>query len=309
MNITAKIIQRSLHYSTLRAVTTWELEYPRYIHAEFMTHRMFSRNAASSRAIPVTKMIEQLYESDVGFVHYGKNQPGMQAKEELPAGVILQIKGLWNEARDFAVAVARNMDSYGCHKQLTNRVLEPFTMMKVVMTTTEDANWFWLRDHEDAQPEIAALAAEMQKALDSWDRDVVLMPGDWHVPYVYRVWDMEDHLLRYYVGSTEIDVDTARKVSASCCAQVSYRKSDDSIEKAEKVFDRLINSEPVHASPVEHQATPIDYEVCLPEGVPHDIIWLREQGITAYHMDGSLGSGNFKDFIQFRQLIPNSAKW
>ena len=107
----------------------------------------------------------------------------------------------------------------------------------------------------------------------------------------------------------------ALAISSSCCAQVSYRKLDDRLEKAEEVYARLIESEPVHASPFEHQATPMgesgefwdkdgDYSVnlqCDPD------TW--EDGITAVDRNGNFWSGNFKGWIQHRQLIKNNACW
>lgn len=308
MNITAKIIQHSISFYTNKEIITYELEYPRYIHAEFMTHRLFSRNSASSRAIPIEAMHKQILEADVEFVHYGKNQPGMQAKEELDENNKEAVKSLWYAARDYCIKIAKTMSSHGAHKQVANRTTEPWMMMKVVMTTTEDTNWDWLRRHEDAQPEIKALADAMYEA-KARSIPMELWRDEWHVPYVNRYRDPETGDLYYDSNGHNISLTDARMISASCCAQVSYRKNDDTVEKAKVIFDRLINSVPVHASPVEHQASPIDYTFHLPDGVPTDRGWLEECGITAYHMDGSLGSGNFRDWIQFRQLIPDNTQW
>lgn len=307
MQITAKVIQRSISAYTGKEIITYELEYPRYIHAEFMTHRLFSRNAASSRAIPVETMHRQILEHDVTFVHIGKNQPGMQAKEELEPSAKNIVLNAWRSAREYCIKMAATMAAAGAHKQLTNRVTEPWMMMKVVMTTTDDANWDWLRRHEDAQPEIKVLADVMHEAKRA-SEPMELFNGEWHVPYVHRFRDEMSDVL-YYGDDGNMSYEDARIVSASCCAQVSYRKSDDSLEKARSIFERLIGSEPVHASPIEHQATPIEYDFHMPEGMPVDSDWMAEQGITSYHMDGSLGSGNFRDWIQFRQLIPNNTKW
>lgn len=307
MQITAKIIQHSISAVTGKEIITYELEYPRYIHAEFMTHRVFSRNAASSRAIPVEAMHRQILEHDVEFVHYGKNQPGMQAKEELEPSAKNVVLNAWRSAREYCIKMAATMAMAGAHKQLTNRVTEPWMMMKVVLTTTELANWDWLRAHPDAQPEIQALAIEMHNAKQV-SEPMELKQGEWHVPYVTRYFDELSGSI-FYGDDGKLSVEDACKISASCCAQVSYRKSDDSVEKAKAIYARLIESEPAHSSPLEHQATPIDYDFHMPEGMPVDLDWMAEQGITSYHMDGSLGSGNFRDWIQFRQLIPNNTKW
>ena len=307
MKITAKVIQHSISHYTGKEIITYELEYPRYIHAEFMTHRLFSRNSASSRAIPVETMHKQIIEQDVTFVHIGRNQPGMQAKEELPEAEKHQILDLWRSARDHCIRAAARMAELGAHKQVVNRVTEPWMMMKVVMTTTDDANWDWLRRHSDAQPEIKALADVMYEAKTA-STPMEIYLDEWHVPYVSRYRDETSNIL-FYGDDGKLSVEDAKKVSASCCAQVSYRKNDDSLEKAKAIFDRLINSEPVHASPVEHQATPIDYDYHFPEGIIFDEVWLAKQGITHQTVRGGLGSGNFQHWIQFRQLIPNNTKW
>lgn len=307
MKITAKVIQHSISHYTGKEIITYELEYPRYIHAEFMTHRLFSRNSASSRAIPVETMHKQIIEQDVTFVHIGRNQPGMQAKEELPEADKQLFLDLWYGARDYCMRVASCMAQLGAHKQVVNRVTEPWMMMKVVMTTTEDANWDWLRRHSDAQPEIKALADVMYEAKAA-STPMELYRNEWHVPYVSRYRDETSDIL-FYGDNGTLSVEDAKKVSASCCAQVSYRKNDDSLEKARTIFDRLINSEPVHASPVEHQATPMDYDYLLPEGAIVDGDWSADNGITHQIVGGGLGSGNFRDWIQFRQLIPNNTKW
>lgn len=299
MKISAKVVQHSTSYYTNKEIITYELEYPRYIHAEFMTHRVFSRNAASSRAIPIAAMHEQIIRDDVTFTHFGKNQRGMQAKEELSAKDKNAVEMLWFDARDACIAIAQLMERIGLHKQCVNRLTEPWAMMKVVMTTTQEANWQWLRNHEDAQPEIRVLAEKMLEARNN-STPLKLKYGEWHLPYVSRTF--ENGVLKYGEG---LSLEDARIISASCCAQVSYRKNDDSLEKARSIFDRMINTEPVHASPVEHQATPIDTSLIV-EGI--SLADLRAKGITHRNTDGSLGSGNFTDWIQFRQLIPNNVK-
>jgi hypothetical protein len=147
----------------------------------------------------------------------------------------------------------------GLHKQVANRILEPWQVMKVVCTSMEWDNFFTLRDHPDAQPEIRELAYRMKQALLGSTPNV-LEEGHWHLPY----------------ADANLPVKTALKVSASCCAQVSYRKLDDSIEKAERIFDMLIKADVMHASPLEHQA---------------------------YAAPSSVHSGNFRGWVQHRKII------
>lgn len=294
-NIKANVIQDSISLDGVR-LTTFELEYPRFIHAEFMTHRQLSRNCASSRAIPLAKMHEQIETNMATPVYWGVNQPGMQASVELEGLNLEGVREIWHEAGLDSVRWSKSLGQYNVHKQIANRVTEPFQMMKTVVTATEWDNWFWLRNHKDAQPEIAKLAKCMIWQ-QSASRPVALRPGEWHVPYVRR------SVLRgqlYYWDSNELPLDahSAKIISASCCAQVSYRTTDDTLDKAKIIFDKLINSEPCHASPVEHQATPMTS--------------LRAQnwpdGLTHKQRDGSCWSGNFRGWIQHRQLIPNHSR-
>lgn len=308
--ISAEVIAHSIS-SDDKEVVTFVLEYPRFIHSEFMTHRMISKNSASSRAIPVNKMIEHIKNSPAMPIHWGVNQPGMQASEE-----ISQIEGVggvkqwWTDCANMVVGEVHEMSiTFGLHKQVLNRLLEPFQMMRVVATATEWDNFFHLRKHKDAQPEIHELANVMWEALQQ-SAPEQLKSGDWHTPFVSHSREVETEEIVYYIGDIDTDsyqqltLEQALKVSASCCAQVSYRKTDTSLEKALDIYQRLVDSEPVHASPFEHQATPIVES----EGYNRwNEIW--EDGVTHADKYGNLWSGNFQGFIQYRQLIPNNVCW
>ena len=300
MTVSAKVIKDSISPAGVR-ITTLELEYPRIIHSELMTHRVFSRNSASSRAIPVSKVIELVESNPAMPVHWGKNQAGMQAKEELDDLNKEAVRQLWLEAAKQAISVAKVMADIGAHKQVVNRILEPFQHMKVVVTSTEWANWDWLRDHPDADPTIHALAKEM-KRVRSESTPEELFYGEWHLPYVNSERSKFYAERNYFDEHGEpITLEQARMISASCCAQTSYRKQDGSLEKAEDIFKKLVESEPCHASPVEHRATPAERSDTRLE--------MFEEGITHRCKDYWTWSGNFRGWIQFRQLIPNNAKY
>lgn len=311
--IKATVIADSISESGIR-ITTMELEYHRFIHSEFMTHRMFSRNAASSRAIPVAKMIELVEKAPATPIHWGKNQSGMQAKEEGSESVLLDffvegdtfpwvrttnpltVKEAWKEAADRVLEVAEAFALANYHKQIVNRLLEPFQMMKVVVTATEWDNFFWLREDEAAQPEIQELARCMKKAMDE-SEPVLLKAGQWHLPYADGIEDL----------------DTALKFSVARCAAVSYRNDEMTVEKAEKIWNMLFGDVKVHSSPSEHQAKAMRAADSLSayklfcEGVvmgSDEHIW--EDGVTHAARDHSLWSGNFKGWVQHRQLIPNN---
>jgi hypothetical protein len=287
--ITAKIIADSISEKGKR-ITTFELEYPRFIHSELMTHRMLSRNAASSRAIPVNTMIGLVWSNPAQPVHWGKNQAGMQAKEELTGFRLWATKKIWNVSGKVACGFAWILNKVGCHKQIVNRITEPWSHIKVVATATEWDNFFYLRNHPDAQPEIHELARIM------WDlyknsTPKELKEGEWHLPYIsssdgkYYTTSTpipiagfpEDKPMYKVFASDEISLEDAKKLSASLCAQTSFRKADESVDKAIRIYDRLVVSRPVHSSPFEHQATPSD--------------------------DPELVSGNLRGWFQFRESI------
>lgn len=315
MTITAKIIAHSVAPNG-QQIVTFELEYQRFIHSELMTHRLFSRNAASSRAIPVATIIAQVRDNPAMPIHWGLNQPGMQAANTLSKVLTTSAKFVWKQAANSAAFFAEQLVKIGLHKQATNRILEPFQTMKTVMTATCMDNFFWLRNHEDAQPEIRELARLMWEALQK-STPFELKPGEWHVPYVDVYRDFEGVLL-YGTRTSKADVgsrvstfipyenglEDALKVSSSCCAQVSYRKLDETLEKAYMVYNRLVESEPVHASPFEHSATPIQGSVRNILNSLDPATW--EDGITHRDRSGKLWSGNLVGWIQYRQLIPNN---
>lgn len=293
--ISVKIIKDSISEFGDR-ITTFELEYPRFIHSEIKTHRQLSGNSMSSRAVPISKMIEQVSNNPAKPIHWGKNQAGMQASEEVENYRDFgQGEYQWLGAACDASSRAGVLSEQGYHKQIVNRLLEPFQMMKTVVTATEYDNFFYLRCHKDAQPEIKALADIMKDLMEESSPDV-LKAGQWHIPYVniceegYYIKDPDNE------GVIPLSLEEALKVSASCCAQVSYRLLDNSVDKAIKIYDKLIESKPAHSSPFEHQAkvmkTPKD---CYGDG------W--EDGVT--HMTGDLSfwSANFKGWIQHRHLI------
>lgn len=270
--ITAKIIADSISRARKR-ITTFELEYPRFVHCEFLTHRMVSKNAASSRAIPAETTITHILNDPAMPVYWGKNQAGMSAKEELDTLAKHQAKCVWLEARDKAIDSVRELIALGLHKQIANRILEPWVTIKVVATATDWDNFFYLRNHPDAQPEIHELACIMWNVYQNSDPQE-LNEGEWHLPYLDD-WDIIYENIP--CEGNRIYIEDAKKLSASLCAQTSYRKADESVEKAIKIYDRLVISRPVHASPFEHQATPL--------------------------LDSKAISGNLRGWYQFRESI------
>lgn len=284
METYARVVADSIAPSGAR-LTTMELCYHRFIHSEFMTHRMFSRNAASSRAIPTQKMLDQVEANPAMPVHWGKNQPGMQASEEiLHTGIAVN---RWELAASDAAYHANILfRDAEVHKQVTNRLLEPFQWIKVIVTATEWDNFFALRLHEDAQPEIRLLAQHMEAAME-WSDPVHLKFHEWHLPYVE------------FPGARgkELTLEKALKCSAARCARVSYLNHDNStpdINKDIALADKLL--EAGHMSPFEHQGKPMGANT-----MPFYTRW--EDGVTHLDRDGQLWSGNLRGFVQWRQML------
>lgn len=274
MTIEAKIIEDSTS-STRARLTTFQLRYPRFIHAEFMTHRLFSRNASSSRAIPAQRIFNDIETAPAIPVHWGKNQKGMQAKQEMDAFQAKACEELWLEARDGALAIARSLESMGLHKQVVNRITEPWAHISVVCTATEFDNFFALRCHPDAQPEIKVLAEQMR---DLYYTNIPrrLQAGQWHLPYIKD----EERFSPGNLGKRGILKNEANLIRASIarCARVSYlthdkKKPDIDLDVA--LYDRLFESK--HMSPFEHVGTP--------------------------HTDPSTWSGNFRGWVQYRKTL------
>lgn len=325
--ISVKIVADSISPSGIRIIT-FELEYPRIIHSELMTHRLLSRNAMSSRAIPIKKMIEQVQQNPAMPVKFGKNQPGMQDAGEHSAqlGDGYSAEEWWKLAGLSAARFAAEFADAGYHKQIANRLLEPYQRMKTVVTATDWNNFFWLRVDPDADPTIYELAKAMKEASDNSIPDP-LEPGQWHTPYVDHVYgfeDIDDKECAVFEGYCVLDeenkpvmltLEEALAVSASCCAQVSYRVLNTSKEKALDIYEKLVSGNKVHASPFEHQATPMteyreiensDYLTIGHINFPRDpSSW--EEGITHADRQGQLWSGNLRGWRQHRQLVPDNA--
>lgn len=270
----AKVLADSVNVCGNR-LTTFELTYWRGIHGEALTHRLFSRNSASSRAIPVSRTLETVRRSPFLPFHWGANQAGMQAYRELSEED--QNKARWSwyvGSRDVADRV-EYLDSIGLHKQIANRMLEPFMFITVILSTTSFKHFELLRDHPMAEPHFQYLAKLMVKAR-SESIPELLQVGQWHLPLIY---EEDKHL----------SLEDQKKVSVARCARVSYVRQNEIKDYADDfaLHDRLVGSDPKHASPTEHQATPF---VTLP-------------GSLSWSKPVAMPSGNFLGWKQYRKEI------
>lgn len=298
MSFDAKVLADSISPAGHR-LTTLEATFPRFVLAEFNTHRVFSRNSASSRAIPIVKQLKRILEDPYVPIEFGSNKPGMQAGAPLEGEKKQAAEREWLEARDDAVRRVLGLvtdpisaaaeapldllakvevaqrdrawpeDWLNVHKQVANRLLEPFMWHTVIVTATEWDNFWNLRCHPDAQPEIRLIAERMRDAMGASEPSQ-LERDEWHLPLV-RPQDRQEGL-----SSEEL-----RKVSAGRCARVSYltHAGKRDLQADIELHDRLLESG--HMSPLEHPARPL----------------------AAAELEQGEWSGNFRGWCSYRKLI------
>ena len=331
--ITAKVIADSIN-ETGQRLTTFELEFPRLILSECNTHGAIEKNTSSSRAIPVSKMLDHILEQNLKPIYFGSKKSGMQAGNELTGEGLDFVKCVWGSSLESAVEYAEMLDKAGVAKEVTNRITEPYQLIKAVWSATDWENWFNLRLEKDADPNICMLAYKMYETM-SKSVPVLLKKGEYHLPYVgkydipvaysdlggyeyetgYNVFYYDKE--RYHTIEHCLTLEEAIKYSVASCASVSYRATDMTLEKAEKIWNMLVKSEVVHASPLTHVATPISKEIEIENSDYQTIGFINrignpstwEEGVTHMRRDGTLCSGRFAGFIQQRHLIENNTCW
>jgi thymidylate synthase ThyX len=267
--ISAKVV---LHSKSEAGAEIWTLvlRYHRFIHPELMTHRKFSRNASSSRAVPAKRLLREAVKDTAVPLHWGANQAGMQASAELTGWRRWLAKVLWRSSCLSSAAHAWALIKLGLHKQVANRILEPYTHITVVVTTTNLGHFMNLRHHPAAQPEMRILAEYIYEATKD-HKPQFLATGEWHLPFVTT-----EEWMAYHQGV----VDLVHLVAASTAraARTSYNNHDGTRPDLQKDWDlteKLVSSG--HWSPTEHQAQA--------------------------HADPKHISGNFDGYVQFRKMF------
>lgn len=242
----AKILADSTTPGGVR-LTTMEITLPRIVLAEFNTHRVFSRNSASSRAIPVKTMLDRVRNHPFIPERFGVAKSGMQATEWLEGPAAAAAVRAWLDGRDRAIETAETLLALRLHKQLANRVLEPYLWHTVIVTATDWSNFFALRDHPDAQPEIQRPARLMREAMEASTPQPVGY-GEWHRPLMP---DLEELRSIY-------QTDDLNRISVGRCTRVSYDKHHEGGSPEDDIVrcERLASSG--HMSPFEHVATPMN---------------------------------------------------
>lgn len=278
---------------------TVEYTAPRFILAEINTHRVKSRNARSSRAVPSRTLFAEVQECPVIPIDWGANRPGMQATESIPSGNIAQAEAIWLEARDAALRSAEALAALGIHKQVVNRVIEPFMWARGLISATEWNNFFALRCHPDADPHMELLAEKIREAKAS-SIPQRLKPGEWHLPYVLPG-DREAVLTQIArtgtYGSLGSTADEAlRLISVARCARVSFKAFDTGEANPRRDYERgveRLQSRPLHASPFEQIATPDDWV--------SKAKWDGEIIVSWRH---PAEHGNYVGWRQWRRMLP-----
>jgi len=276
MPIQAKLIEDSISTASVR-LSTFQITLPKALLAELNTHRVLSKNASSSRAIPTSKF-NQL--ESWTPIRWGKNQSGMQASSENLTGEDLKLaEQIWKDCIDYCKEASSKLSALGLHKQWANRMNDWHVLVDDIVTATEWDNFFNLRIHPAAQPEMDYLAKEMKHLLQN-NLPKELFFGDWHLPYVT---EEERKTLSL---KNQLVVSTAR------CCRVSYNNHGGTLSTLEQdynTYEKLglhQNVEPKHFSPAEHQATPDN---------------ISSYGIVEF--SNPLLHGNFVGWNQHRKLI------
>lgn len=301
-------------------ITTFLITFPRFILAEFNTHRMFSRNSASSRAIPFRKTRTSVMEHPFIPINWMKDHKGMQGSEYINNRVKKwMLRQLWLTGRNFSVLIASMLHFFGLTKQICNRLLEPWMYHTCLVTATEWENFFYLRANSMAEIHIQKIAFMM---LESYNESVPvqLNQGEWHIPFLKKI-DMKllvEYLREKAKGKSNFCQDAflyadithaLRAISTAMCARTSYISVGDAelksnFEKDIALHDRLRESG--HMSPFEHIAMPMDNIQYAQFIRVNPILGDYNTIETDKTSKESMGwCGNFKGFISYRKLIPN----
>lgn len=300
----AKILADSIS-SRGHRLTTFEVKMPRIVLAEYNTHGMVRRNSASSRAIPVVKMLRMVQDDPYVPREWGRNQKGMQADEIVSPALAARSEKEWLKARDSAVKHVEELLALGIHKQLTNRLLEPFMWHTIITSATDYSNFFNLCNNPAAHPDIRIPAGMMQNHYESFQPEE-LEDDEWHLPLMRGDEELE--------GLEGLEVGDSIKVSVGRCARVSYLTHDGirNVKADIELYGRLMGSG--HLSPAEHVARPMDedeYEILFKQ---RRVVWVHDIEEEAIgHWETAAGEddpeswshycGPYNGWVQHRKMI------
>lgn len=274
----------------------------RFVLAEFNTHRVFSRNSASSRAIPFSKIRDRVLDHIAYPVHWGAEQKGMQSGESLSDKMRDECINAWHQSMISAIGWADLLRDFGLHKSVINRLLEPYMWHTVIVTSTFWDNFFAQRWHKDAQPEIRLAADAMLRAFNESDPKY-LTSGTWHTPLIrdedYDDIEIEAHD-RVERGLTTLSVndesiELRKQISTARCARSSYLNHNGVRELAAdfELYEKLLIG--MHPSPFEHVGSPCTHMA--------QVLRYEQDGDPEFDLRCRLW-GNFYGWHQHRKVIP-----
>ncbi len=284
--INAQIVCDSVSPNGVR-LTTFVATFHRFVLAEMNTHRVFSRNSASSRAIPAAKIMRRV-ENDIAWpVHWGAEKPGMQSGEALDRQDEEKAVSSWQFASADALDTAKNLLDIGLHKSLVNRLLEPYMWHTAIITAVDFDNFFWQRCDEAAQPEMKAVADAMQLAYFKSQPNPLPTVTGWHLPFI-----SEEEL-------DGLHLEACKQISVARCARVSYLQHDGTrdFRKDIELYDKLVKGS--HWSPFEHVATPCTHAKAIWQFNQHNHAEPALQ--VTCKMAGNFGTG----WHQYRKFFGN----
>ncbi len=338
--IEAKIVADSISPQRYR-ITTMLLTFPRFILAELNTHRVFSRNSASSRAIPFEKMVKMVEEDPFIPIAWQKDHKGMQGTEYFTDPEdIKELTESWLSALDLAVRRAKEIDEWGATKQLCNRLLEPFMWHTALVTATEFDNFFKLRcpkynykgkTFRSKKDLIAANLGTFPKTLSDvewfqlstsnaeihiqalaesiWDtikesKPKELKEGEWHIPFGDKI-EIAPIDNAKWVSLANSKENFKVKIATARCARLSYRTFDNEIDyvKDIQLHDQLLANK--HSSPFEHCARAMsdnEHESFIKGRAD----FYDDRSIAGFRDNGYGWCNNFRGWIQYRYLVENS---
>jgi thymidylate synthase ThyX len=293
-------------------LTTLKVTHPRFILAEVNTHRMLSRNSASSRAIPTEKQIDRVLDQPFVPETFNQRVKGMGVGEALDDSKQAIARREWIEASLDAVRHATVLNEVGIDKSRANRLLEPFMWHTAIITATEWSNFYALRDNTGAQPEFQIIAQMMREAM--WENEPTPLDyGEWHLPGI-----SDDELAMLCRTRREdscdpeqldSEIDEYKRVSARRLARVSFDKVSEDEEWSTSVERAGVLMTNGHVSPLEHVARPLHQDDFFNEDLMDKITLSARAHCELIRGGtvpmGALWAGNFRGWLQFRKELPN----
>lgn len=250
MIIMYKISVQLLLYSQSESgkkIATFVVTMPKFIQAQINSHRMLSRNAASSRAMPSKIIRRRVLKNPFLPIEFSKNQSGMRGGEKFKGIKLFFVKKIWLWSRYIPCFFHYLGEKLKIHKEVLNRIIEPWMFTQVLITATEWGNFLKLRIDNSSQPEIQYIAKEIKKLLDN-NNPNILKHSEWHLPFIN-----EEEKMKF-------SLDELKKISTARCARVSYKLydgKDSNLLKDVELCEKLISGG--HWSPFEHIATPEEH--------------------------------------------------